>query len=336
MKPNSKLLAVAASLLSIMAWTAVPAFAQLNGENLLGDNGVKSGSQAAPGTYLGFLYYRYGSDSIKNQDGSDLALNPADPGSMALHAALPLVLYVSKAKLFGANYGAMFALPTANGSLEAPGFGFQSDIGTGLADAYFVPLQLGWHFKRADVISSAAFFAPTGRYTAGATDNVGKGMWSYEFSGGTTFYADEKKSISIATTAYWELHSRKSGTADVNIDHVQLTNAKVGQLLTLEGGVAKSFLEGAASIGMAYYAQFKLTQDEFGFRVQPPAGAIVGKHRVFGLGPDVTIPIATKTKLISLVNVRYFWEADARVKTQGQSLVLAAMFPIPSIKIPTK
>jgi hypothetical protein len=38
--------------------------------------------------------------------------------------------------------------------------------------------------------------------------------------------------------------------------------------------------------------------------------------------------------LISLVNVRYFWEAGAQLKTQGQSLVVTAAFPVPSIKIP--
>ena len=55
-------------------------------------------------------------------------------------------------------------------------------------------------------------FAPTGRHTAGANDNVGKGMWSYEFSGGTTLYLDEAKSLSFATSAFWELHSKKDGT----------------------------------------------------------------------------------------------------------------------------
>jgi hypothetical protein len=46
-------------------------------------------------------------------------------------------------------------------------------------------------------------------------------------------------------------------------------------------------------------------------------GPLLGKHRVSGFGPDVTLPIATKSKLIALVNIRYFWEAGARVKTEG-------------------
>jgi hypothetical protein len=197
-----------------------------------------------------------------------------------------------------------------------------------------MPLQLGWHKARADVVTAFALFAPTGRYEAGGSDNTGKGMWSYEFSAGTTLYFDTKKSLSFSTTGFWEIHTTKEDTADVRVGNVTLTGVKVGQLLTLEGGFGKSFLEGAASVGLAYYAQFKLTHDEFGIPVNLPGGPVIGKHRVWAFGPDVTIPLATKTKLISLVNVRYLWETGARVKTEGQSLVITATFPVPSIKIP--
>ena len=57
------------------------------------------------------------------------------------------------------------------------------------------------------------------------------------------------------------------------------------------------------------------------------------KHKVFAFGPDVTLPVASKSKLFALVNVRYFWETGARVKTQGQTLAVTATFPIPSVKL---
>jgi hypothetical protein len=57
------------------------------------------------------------------------------------------------------------------------------------------------------------------------------------------------------------------------------------------------------------------------------------KHKVFAFGPDVTLPIATKSKLYALVNIRYLWETGARVKTQGETLVVTATFPVPSIKL---
>jgi hypothetical protein len=86
-------------------------------------------------------------------------------------------------------------------------------------------------------------------------------MWSYEFSGGTTLYLDKAKSLSFATSAFWEIHSKKDGT-DIRVGPIMLAGVKVGQLLTLEGGFGKSFLQGAASVGLAYYAQWKITRDD--------------------------------------------------------------------------
>ena len=57
------------------------------------------------------------------------------------------------------------------------------------------------------------------------------------------------------------------------------------------------------------------------------------KHKVFAFGPDVTLPVASKSKLFALVNVRYLWEAGARAKTQGETLAVTATFPIPSVKL---
>jgi len=313
---------------------AAHADAQLNGENLLGDNGVKSGSQPAPGLYVSGLYYFYNTDTIKNADGNRITLDPTQAGSQKLQVIAPLVIYVSRVKVLGANYGMMAALPFANGALEAPGFGLDENVSMGAADTYLVPLQLGWHKPRADVVTAFALFAPTGRYAVDANDNLGKGMWSYELSAGTTVYLDEKKTLSLATTGYWETHTKKKDTGNVRVGPVTLTGVKVGQLLTLEGGAGKSFLGGAAQVGFAYYAQWKLTEDEFGIAVSLPRGPALGKHRVWGFGPDVTIPLATKSTLISLANVRYLWETGARIKTEGQSLVITATFPVPSIRIP--
>jgi hypothetical protein len=325
--------AVCVAAIALAVLVAGPAYAQLNGSNLLGDTGVGAGTQPAPGWYVGGLYYRYGTDTVLRKDGSRITFDPDQPGSFASNAVAPMLVFVSHAKILGADYGITFAPSLANGSLEAPVFGLQQKVGWGSGDLYVLPITLGWHQKRADFKAAFGFFAPTGRYTAGASDNIGKGMWSYELSGGTTVFLDPKKTWSVATSAFWETHTRKEGT-EVRIgDRITLTGVKVGQILTLEGGVAKSYLQGALSVGVAYYAQWKLTNDQFGSPIALPAGPLIGKHRVYGVGPDVTLPIATKKKLISLVNVRYLWETGARVKTQGQSLVITAMFPVPSPKL---
>jgi hypothetical protein len=312
-----------------MAMVAAPAYAQLNGENLLGDMGVKSGSQPAPGFYLGNVYYRYGSDTIRDPDGRSLGLDPTGEARQTIQAAVPMAIYITKKKVLGAHFGMMAVMPFATGSLEAPGFGVSDSASIGASDIYVMPAQLGWRGRKFDATIGFAFFAPTGRHTAGADDNLGKGMWSYELSGGTTFYFDEARSFSVAAAAYWETHTKKDGA--IAVEGLTLHDVKVGQLMTTEGGVGKSFLQGAASVGMAYYAQWKLTDDEFAVSGLTPS--VKDRHRVFGLGPDVTIPIATRTKLLALVNVRYLLETGAQTKTQGQSLVVTTTFPVGGIKI---
>jgi hypothetical protein len=68
-------------------------------------------------------------------------------------------------------------------------------------------------------------------------------MWSFEFFAGTTIYIDEAKSWHFATTAFYETHTEKKDT-----------DIRVGDILTLEGGLGKSFMYGALSVGAAYYA----------------------------------------------------------------------------------
>jgi hypothetical protein len=313
------------TLLALIAGPA-PCGAQLNGENVLGDHGVMAGTQPAPGFYASLLYSRYDTDTIKNGAGERITVDPSRSGSLASQAIRPTFTWVSPYRLLGGHYGATAMFTLANAEIEAPTFGLDRTVSTGPGDLYVMPVQLGWRLVRADAIAAFAFVAPTGRFEAGASDNLGKGMWSYEFSGGGTMYLDEKKSLSLASSAFWELHSKKSG--EVTLGPSTLTDVKVGQILTLEGGLGKSFRE--ASVGAAYYAQWKLTEDEFDFTITPPGGAVIGKHRVWGFGPEVTIPVIAGSKLISLLNLRYMWETGARIETEGRTLLVTASFPLPS------
>ena len=320
-------LATTTAFAALAVLTAIPARAQLNGSHLLGDFGVKSGSQPGPGFYAAAFYYRYSTDTIRDRDGDTIRAFPDSPTSMVIHAYAPLLWYVSKAKVLGANYGAFTVLPWVNGSIEAPAFSLDETSATRFSDTLVRPIDLGWHLSKADVSAGFQFYAPTGIYEPGGSGNTGKGMWTYEPFFGATVYFDEKKTLSLATTAFWELHGKKKDT-----------DVRVGQILTLEGGLGKSFLGGGLVVGAAYYAQWKLTADDLGSFVLPGGGTVDltlanNKHKVFALGPDVTLPIASKSKLYALVNMRYLWEMGARTKTQGTGLVVTATIPVPSVKL---
>lgn len=175
------------------------------------------------------------------------------------------------------------------------------------------------HTNRADVLAGYGFFAPTGRYAAGANDNTGLGMWGHEVFAGSTVFFDEKKAWHAATTGAIEFHSGKEDT-----------DARVGTLFTLEGGLGRSFLMGAASVGHSYYAQWKLTEDTL---IGLPALILQGKNRVAGLGPEVTIPIATKNTVYGFLTARYQWEMGARTTTQGDALNVLVVLPLKPIKV---
>ncbi len=317
------------AFVAMSAMLATPAQAQFNGSHTLGDFGVQSGTQPSPGFYAAFFYYRYSADTLKDRNGDTVTSSQESPGSLGMDGYAPILWYVSEQKILGANYGAMAVIPWANGALEAPIFGLDQKTGTHLSDMYIRPIDLGWHAKKADVTAGFGVYPPTGHYVDGGSDNTGRGMWTYEPFVGATLYLDEKKTLSLATNAFWEFHGTKKDS-----------DAKVGQILTLEGGLGKAYLGGGLIIGAAYYGQWKVTADSLGIALPLPGGGTItgpglsnNKNSVLALGPDVTLPVATKKKLYALLNVRYFWEMGARTKTQGQSLVITATFPIPSVRL---
>src|SRR5215510_2957445 len=118
---------------------AAPASAQLNGENLLGDMGVQSGTQPLPGMYASFIYYRYDAASLRDANGKRLTLDPTGNGAQTITAAVPLFYYVTPKKILGANFGMMAVIPTATASLEAPGFGLSDKSSFGMSDLYVMP-----------------------------------------------------------------------------------------------------------------------------------------------------------------------------------------------------
>ena len=49
--------------------------------------------------------------------------------------------------------------------------------------------------------------------------------------------------------------------------------------------------------------------------------------------PEVSFPIATKKRLIGLLDFRYLWDAGARTSLEGDTFVFTATCPIPSVPL---
>ena len=314
-----KVMYFAALLLALLL--PLTGHAQLSGQNTKGDFGLQAGTQAPPGFYVIPLFYHYTADTLHDHNG-DRVSPTGSGGSVDAQAAIVGLMWVSEKKILGGTYGFAVWPGVTNNAVGFPLLQVDEKVSTGLADLYIQPITLGWNTKRADYLAGLGLYAPTGEFKAGGDNNRGLGMWTYELFGGTTVYFDEARSWHFATIAAYETHGKKDGT-----------DVRVGDILTLEGGLGKSFMDGAANVGIAYYAQWKVSDDDFGLGFTLPGGPLLDRHRVYGIGPEVTIPLASKSKLFGFLNLRYFWETGARTTLQGNTFMATFSFPVPSIPL---
>lgn len=290
--------------------------AQLKGGHILGAMGLQSGTQTPENTLSVYVPgYFYAASSLRNADGNKSIANP-DLNMFITGAG---ATYVSDFKILGANYGATVLLAFASNRIQGNTVDSKSPFA--LTDTYIVPVQLGWHNKRADFVFSYQIYLPTGKFDVGASDNSGLGMFMNEFSGGTTLFFNDKKTIHFSVLASYELNGKKKDT-----------DIKPGDLLSLEGGLGKTFYmmntektapQGILNAGLIYYLQYKVTNDQIPV---PIFGSIeTTKDRVGGIGAEVNYyHIGCSTS----AGFRWIAEVNAINRFQGNTffLTLAHVF----------
>lgn len=313
----SRLLKFTSALL-VSQWFCMASHADFLGNNTTGDYGIGSGTQPDPGVYLNFFYLDYSADTLRDQDGNSYGVDPARQGDLDVNAWGAGLIFVSERKLFGGNYGFQFWPSVSNNKLEIPILGQEQKTDMGFGDLYIQPINLGWKVPQADFTAGLGLYVPTGSYDVEADDNNGSGMWGFELFAGTTVYLDKAKTWSLAATAFYEIHSEKKDS-----------DIRVGDILTIEGGLGKSFMDGLMTVGVAYFAQWKLTDDDLGSEVS----GRLPRFRTFGVGPEVTVPIASKRKLYGLLNFRYLFETGARSTVEGEGFMITYTMPLPSVAL---
>jgi hypothetical protein len=290
------------------------AHAQLNTQHIKGTVGLKGGSQPPPNVYIiAPLLYLYNTDTVKTLEGNEVPVN----ASITSFAGGGGFSVVTTKKILGGNYGFQMLFPVAIDN-QLQGASVESGIG-GLTDSAIVPISLGWHFGRADVIAGYSLFLPTGQFSVGG-ENTGFGMWGHEPSVGTTVYLTSSRKYHASTVASMTFNSKK-----------RRSETKVGTAMNLEGGVGGDFLGGALTAGLVYYTEWKLTEDQIeGF----PQILVRGKHKAFALGPEISIPLAWKGAVHGFLKWNYQWETYARAHTQGSEMTILVTFLLKPIKLP--
>ncbi len=54
---------------------------------------------------------------------------------------------------------------------------------------------------------------------------------------------------------------------------------------------------------------------------------------MFGIGPEISVPLASTSKLYGFFNLRFLFETGARSTLEGTTLVVTFTFPAPSIPL---
>ena len=187
---------------------AADARAQNRGVYPLGMSAINSGVTSAPGfTYANQLLY-YFRDHARDDDGNEVGVTGENHVLMDMNS----FIWVSAKELpGGARFSMVATLPVAKNSLASDVAGDISG-GSGFADSYYLPVVFGWNKERFAVRAMYGFLAPTGRFSAGANDNVGSGYWTHTLSSGQTVYLTPDKRFTLSAFEMYEYHTEQDGT----------------------------------------------------------------------------------------------------------------------------
>jgi hypothetical protein len=255
--------------------------AQQKGQYIPGLQGLNAGVLPDPGFTYANVTINYSADTLKNANGNSVPLT----GSYDIWANENIFYYVPSFKLLGAKLAFMVAAPiVANGSLTLGSLNFPNLAvnggGAGIVDTWVQPVTLGWTSSRFEAYAGYAFMAPTGRYTAGASDNVGSGYWGNHFVTGSTFYVTKNKGTSANLFTDWEFHGSKTTGAG--------TNLTPGQAFTMEWGLGQALplkkdLSRLLQLGLIGYDQWQVS-DNGGFLLPRVSASALPYYSVHAIG----------------------------------------------------
>jgi hypothetical protein len=281
---------------------AKDAKAQSRGVYPLGMSTTNSGVTPEPGfTYSNQLLF-YSRDEVKDQNGNTLPITGSNSVLMDMNS---LIWVSTKELLSGARYSAFATLPVAKNDLTSDIHGNISG-GSGFADSYYVPFVLGWNKERVAIRVLYGFLAPTGRFAAGASDNVGSGYWTNALSSGQTFYLTKDKSWAFSAYEMYEFHTTQEGTG-----------THPGQTFDLDHSLTKTFAFSKGTslqIGVAGYEQ-RQTTARTGPAITPEEATDRYAVNALGFASNLMFP---KRKVN--LGMKFFEEFANRSTFQGFSL----------------
>jgi len=310
---------------------AVQLLAQQKGQWVPGQYGLNAGVIPDPGITYANLAVNYSAGQLNDSSGNKLTQNTT--GTYGFWADENILYYVPSHKVLGGYFMPYISINFATGSLVADltpilpeniGSGISlSGGGSGFADLYVEPVNIGWHFaKRVDFNTGYSFVAPTGRYTAGASDNVGSGYWGNDITSGTTLYVTKNQGTTANLATDWEIHGQKTVASQVS---GALSKITPGQAFTMEWGIGqvlplKKDLSQLAQLGLVGYDQWQVTANGGNYLVAgiPVAASRVPYYSVHGIGVQANYIVPAKNLAFFF---KYYDEYSAKARPEGRTFV---------------
>ena len=278
--------------------------AQVRGVYPTGMNATNAGITPDSGFTYSNLFIFNARDESKGPDGEVVAT-----GSNAVMIDLNTFVWVSERTLLGgARVSATGSILVSNNSLASDTQG-QLSAGGGFADFFLQPFILGWQTPRVGVRAAYGVLMPTGRFNAGASDNVGSGYWTHAPSAGVTVFLTEDKRTTVSAFHMYEFHTVQAGTG-----------INPGENADLDYSITRSFRireDTQLQLGLVGYGQWQTT-DKTGPTVTASQASTRYAVNAVGFASNVALP-ARKVSL----GLKYFKEFANRSTYQGYTLQIS-------------
>ena len=277
--------------------------AQVRGVYPTGMNATNAGVTPDAGVTYSNLFIFNSRDELKGPDGEVLST-----GTNAVMIDLNTFAWVSRGTMLGAKLSATASLLISNKSL-ASDTGGQLSAGGGFADSFYQPFILGWQTARMGIRAAYGVLAPTGGFTAGASDNVGSGYWTHAPSAGVTISLDQGRTTTVSAFHMYEFHTVQEGT-DIHPGQTANIDYSLTHSLPLTD-------EAQLQVGVVGYGQWQTT-DKTGPTITAAQSAAHYSVHALGFAANLSVP----ARQVSL-GLKYFKEFANRSSFQGYTLQIA-------------
>jgi len=282
-----------------------------------GAEAFMSGAVPPPGIYfIDYMYY-YSADTMKDDNGDDIAAFD----DVSVLANVFRGLWVSEKTILGANYGQHIFVPVLDVDLS-----FHAPVGPQHSTSYddtdipyviYSPMVLSWHLQQGKLhiaASLADIYIPAGQ-DDGNMATVGHNFWTIEPVVAVTYMLD---SWSFSAKFMYDFNTSQDDFATVY--GVQV-DRDPGDEFHVDYSVSYGFSK-SLRVGVNGYYYTQTSDDSYDLDASIPAPVQdllrndEGNHsRVFAVGPGIWYNY--KNMFFSLRNQ---WEMAARNKTEGYNI----------------